>query len=142
MARAMPQAGQGSGEPVAQRARLPQTGVNSPYDTKALFKLNNSPDRLSEDIAAAFADAITAGATPAAATRAAFSAWYRSPWRLERYRAAAVGSHLDRLDDAKAIPTVARLPPDHFDRMCLMPDGSNYGCHLTEEIEIRDVARR
>jgi hypothetical protein len=42
----MPQAGQGSGKPVAQRARLPQTGVNSPYDTKALFKLKNSPDRL------------------------------------------------------------------------------------------------
>jgi len=95
-----------------------------------------------EDIAAAFADAITAGATPVSATRAAFSAWYRSPWRLERYRAAATGSHLDRLDAEKAIATAARLPPDHFDRMCLMPDGSNYDCHLTEEIEMRDGTRR
>ena len=96
----------------------------------------------SEDIAAAFVDAITAGATPAGATRTAFSAWYRSSWRLERYRTAAAGSHLDRLDAEKAIPTAARLPPDHFDNICLMPDGSNYGCHLTEEIEMRGETSR
>jgi hypothetical protein len=96
----------------------------------------------SEDIAAAFAEAITAGATPAGATRAAFSAWYRSEWRLERYRAAAAANHLDRLDAEKAIATAERLPPDHFDRMCLMPDGSNYGCHLTEEIEAGDSTVR
>ncbi|MEF2549332.1 hypothetical protein VQ045_19500, partial [Aurantimonas sp. E1-2-R+4] len=34
-------------EPVAQRARIPQTGVYPPNAAKALFKLNNFPDRLS-----------------------------------------------------------------------------------------------
>ncbi|MEF2549559.1 hypothetical protein VQ045_20800, partial [Aurantimonas sp. E1-2-R+4] len=33
-------------EPVAQRARIPQTGVYPPNAAKALFKLNNFPDRL------------------------------------------------------------------------------------------------
>jgi hypothetical protein len=95
-----------------------------------------------EDIAAAFADAVTAGATPAGATRAAFSAWYGSPWRLERYGAAAAASHLDRLDETKAFPSAAALPRDYFDRMCLMPDGGNYGCHLTEEIAVKNGTRR
>ena len=33
-------------EPVAQRARIPQTGIYPPDAAKALFKLNNFPDRL------------------------------------------------------------------------------------------------
>ncbi|HSP24806.1 MAG TPA: DUF6782 family putative metallopeptidase [Saliniramus sp.] len=91
----------------------------------------------SQDIAAAFEEAVAAGATPAGATRAAFTAWYGSSWRRERYRAAAVTHHLDHLDEAKAIPSSAELPPSHFDGLCRMPDGSNYGCHLTREIGVK-----
>jgi len=87
-----------------------------------------------DDIALAFEAAIDAGATPAGATRAAFSAWYDSRWRLERYAAAAAANHLDRLDKEKAVPSAEKLPPDYFEHMCLMPDGGNYDCHLTEEI--------
>jgi hypothetical protein len=46
VAGSMPQVGQGLREPVAQRTRLPQTGVYPPHAAKTLFKLNNFPDRL------------------------------------------------------------------------------------------------
>lgn len=46
MAGAMPQAGKGLREPVAQRACFPQTRVYPPYAAKALFKMKNFPDRL------------------------------------------------------------------------------------------------
>jgi len=42
----MPQAGKGLREPFAQRARLSQTRVYPPHAAKALFKMNNFPDRL------------------------------------------------------------------------------------------------
>ena len=46
MAGAMLQVGQGRRDPVAQRARLPQTGVYPPHAAKALFKMNSFLDRL------------------------------------------------------------------------------------------------
>ena len=46
MAGAMPQAGKGLREPVAQCARLPQTGVDTTHAAKALFKPNDFADLL------------------------------------------------------------------------------------------------
>ena len=48
MAGAMPQAGKGLREPVAQRACFSQTRVYPPHAAKALFKMKNFPDRLKE----------------------------------------------------------------------------------------------
>jgi hypothetical protein len=42
----MLQVSQGRRDPVAQRARLPQTGVYPPYAAKALFKMNSFLARL------------------------------------------------------------------------------------------------
>jgi hypothetical protein len=80
------------------------------------------------DMAAPFEAAIVAGAGQAAATRAAFSAWYRSRWRVESYFTAGAGAYLDQLDETHAIQSYQELPPDHFDRLCLMPNGGNYAC--------------
>ncbi len=87
-----------------------------------------------DDIARAFAQAMAGGADRPAATLAAFSAWYRSEWRLARYRDAAATGFLDQLDESHAIPRDNRLPDDHFETLCLLPGGGNYGCHLTPEI--------
>jgi hypothetical protein len=42
--------------------------------------------------------------------------------------------YLDTLERAHRPEPSASLPPRFFDTLCLLPDGSNYGCHLTAEI--------
>ncbi len=91
------------------------------------------------DIAEAFAAAIGKGEDTSTATRAAFSAWYASPWRRERYFLAAASAYLDRLDETHAIRGYAMLPDGHFDRLCRLPDGSEYGCTGTAEIADRRI---
>jgi hypothetical protein len=68
------------------------------------------------------------------ATRAAFARWYDSDWRRESYYLSACGQYLDQLDETHAIEGRDRLPADFFDTLCLLPDGTNYGCHLTDAI--------
>lgn len=87
-----------------------------------------------EDIAAAFAAALDAVDDPAPATRAAFAAWYASDWRREMYYRSACGQYLDQLDDAHGVVRYDALPAGYLDDLCLLPDGTNYGCHLTDEI--------
>jgi hypothetical protein len=87
-----------------------------------------------EDIAAAFAAALEAGDDVALATRAAFSAWYHSEWRRETYYYSTCDHYLDRLDAEHAVPRYGTLPADYFDELCLLPDGTNYGCQRTDEI--------
>ncbi len=93
-----------------------------------------------EDIAPAFAAAFDQGGDLAFATRVAFAQWYASDWRRETYYASACSSFLDQIDASKAIRSYIPLPAGHFDELCRLPDGSNYGCHLTDEIA--DFPRR
>lgn len=86
------------------------------------------------DIPEAFAAAIAAGADPAAATRAAFRTWYASDWRRQRYYYATGSRYLDAIEAAHRDEPAARLPPDRFDALCLMPGGGSYGCETTGEI--------
>jgi hypothetical protein len=86
------------------------------------------------DIPEAFAATMAAGGDLATATRAAFSTWYASDWRRQRYYYAAGARYLDALEGAHRDEPVARLPPDRFDGLCLMPGGDSYGCETTEEI--------
>jgi hypothetical protein len=80
------------------------------------------------DMAAPFEAAMVAGAGQAAATRAAFSAWYQSQWRVESYFTAAAGAYLDQLDESRIVQRYGALPKGHFDRLCLMPNGGDYAC--------------
>jgi hypothetical protein len=87
------------------------------------------------DVAAPFEAAMLAGAGQAAATRAAFSAWYQSPWRVENYFTAATGAYLDQLDESRSVQSYRELPKSHFDRLCLMPNGGDYACRPPDWIE-------
>lgn len=91
-----------------------------------------------EDIPPAFAAEIDATGDPARATLAAFSAWYASEWRREKYYLSACGRYLDLLDDTHSVETYGSLPEGYFDTLCLLPDGSSYGCENTEEIRSGD----
>jgi hypothetical protein len=86
------------------------------------------------DLGGAFATAMVAEGDAAAATRATFAAWYASDWRRERYYLTSCTRYLETLERSWRIESYASLPPEHFDDLCLMPDGTNYGCHETAEI--------
>lgn len=86
-----------------------------------------------EDLATAFA-AAASGGDDAAGARAAFARWYASDWRREKYYLSACGAWLDQLDAAHAIVRYDPLPEGYFDGFCVLPEGGDYGCHLTEEI--------
>jgi hypothetical protein len=80
------------------------------------------------DMAAPFEAAMLAGAGQIAATRAAFSAWYHSRWRVEAYFTASAGAYLDQLDETRSVQSYRELPQSHFNRLCLMPNGGDYAC--------------
>ncbi len=103
-------------------------------DGRSLWEAAQSLEHY-EDLARIFAEARAEG--DVAATRATFAGWYASQWRREKYYLAACASYLDQRDALHARASYAQLPPDHFDRLCTMPGGENYGCHLTEEIARR-----
>jgi hypothetical protein len=88
-----------------------------------------------EDIADAIERAAAAGAAPADIILAGFTAWYASSWRIEQYYRGAAANYLDRLDESKAVRRYARFSSNRFDDLCRMPDGSNYGCQATAEIQ-------
>ena len=94
-----------------------------------------------EDIVKAFDESMRSGASTLEAMRKAFTAWYASPWRRAVYFEAAAMRYLDKRDSNHAIPTDKRLPHDHFDQLCRLPDGTNYGCQFTSEISSKVTGR-
>ncbi|WP_275099134.1 DUF6782 family putative metallopeptidase [Sedimenticola hydrogenitrophicus] len=80
------------------------------------------------DIARAFESEIGKSGDELAAMRAAFRQWYTSPWRTTGYYRNAVSGYLDMLDESHLIEQYRRLPGNFFDRLCVLPDGRNYGC--------------
>ena len=91
-----------------------------------------------EDMAEAFEEMMRTGAPPTEAMRHTFTVWYRSPWRREAYFQTSGMRYLDQREEKHAIPASKQLPDDHFDQLCRMPDGTNYGCHKTKEIADRN----
>jgi Putative metallopeptidase family (DUF6782) len=86
------------------------------------------------DIPEAFAAALDGGGDLTTATRTAFEAWYASDWRRESYYLSACSHVLDLLDETHSVESYARLPADHFDTLCRLPDGTDYGCTAAPEI--------
>ena len=80
------------------------------------------------DIAAAFEATIIATADPAAATAAAFDAWYASDVRRERYYVSTCMAYLDRLESRKILAGTAPLSADFLTHVCNLPDRTSYPC--------------
>jgi len=87
------------------------------------------------DISEAFEKEMLASSSEVKATRAAFSQWYKSEWRLNCYFKNTCSIYLDLLDDTKYIQKYSKLPEDYFDELCTLPSGRNYYCHTTDEIQ-------
>lgn len=87
------------------------------------------------DIPRAFARVMREANSEALALTEAFRQWYRSDWRTQSYYRGCAMGYLDLLDATKQIPRYGQLPDGFFDELCLLPDGTNYACHQTEEIK-------
>lgn len=84
------------------------------------------------DVGASFERAIAEGAEPEIAVAVAFDRWFASPWRVETYRLSACSAYLDRLDASKQLRSYDLLPPDYFETLCKLPDGTPYRCEAPE----------
>ena len=80
------------------------------------------------DIAAAFAEGMEEGGTPARAASRAFAAWYGSQDRQEAYFLSSCMAYLDRSDRQHALPSYDEVAPEYFEALCRMPDGAAYPC--------------
>jgi len=89
------------------------------------------------DIAQVYGREMLAGATEHRAARAAFVQWYRSSWRRDNYHNGCCMGYLDMLDESNRVEQYTELPGSYLDQLCELPDGSNYGCHETQEIRAR-----
>ena len=108
--------------------RMKLRGLGGPWQTFVGLPLY-------ADIARAFAREMNASEDESSAAQAAFRQWYRSRWRIENYRNSCYMGYLDLLDETKRLPQYTLLPDNFFDELCIFPDGRNYGCHLTPEIQ-------
>ncbi len=80
------------------------------------------------DIPAAYATERAASGSAARAMGAAFSQWYESDWRRDRYYLATCSDYLDRVDRTHRLPSYDLLDSDFYVELCVMPDGSIYDC--------------
>lgn len=108
--------------------RLKENGY--PQTWAQLFELSQY-----SDIYSAFRTEIESSKDELKATRAAFIQWYKSKWRTVNYYRSSLGGYHDMLDDTNLIQRYDKLPENYFNNLCTLPDGENYGCHLTEEIK-------
>lgn len=107
--------------------RMKQRGDDEPW--QALLRLPHYAD-----IAWTFAEKAQTTGDEKQGMMAAFSQWYRSQWRLENYHNTCYMGYLDLQDETKRSPRYDLLPAHFFDSLCVLPDGTNYGCHLAPEI--------
>ncbi|MCK5662839.1 MAG: hypothetical protein KAI17_05095 [Thiotrichaceae bacterium] len=108
--------------------RLKQKGYPEAWDK--LFELSRY-----SDIYKSFKAEILSSGDELKASRAAFIQWYKSDWRTTSYSRNSIGGYFDMLDDTNLIQRYDKLPEDYFNDLCILPDGRNYGCHLTDEIK-------
>ena len=107
--------------------RLKEMGF--PQVWKKLFDLPHY-----SDIYEAFREEMENSHNELTAARMAFIQWYQSDWRKTSYSRNSLSGYYDMLDDTKLIQRYDKLPTEYFDNLCILPDGRNYGCHLTSEI--------
>ena len=84
------------------------------------------------DIAARFAETMTASGNMKMAVISAFRQWYVSPTRRATYYASSCGQYLDRQDANHALPRYEPIPDGFFDRLCKLPDGTDYDCTVPD----------
>lgn len=80
------------------------------------------------DIAQAFEAEIRKTNDPAAATAAAFDAWYGSDSRRERYYVSTCMAYLDRQESEGSFAGTAPLSADFLSHICSLPDRTSYPC--------------
>ncbi len=80
------------------------------------------------DIAARFAEEIGAGGDAAAALTAAFTQWYASETRVERYYVASCSDYLDRQDKSHALPSYSQLSAGFYTDLCVLRELEGYAC--------------
>lgn len=84
------------------------------------------------DIAEAYAvERVASGSVPRALGRA-FSQWYESEWRLDRYYLTSCSDYLDRMDAAHSLPSYQQLDAEFYALLCRLPDGTPYDCVAPE----------
>lgn len=86
------------------------------------------------DISDSFEEEMVESGNELDAAKAAFSQWYKSEWRVECYFKSTCSVYLDLLDETKKIRKYSKFPEHYFDKLCTLPSGKNYDCHLTNEI--------
>lgn len=82
----------------------------------------------SADIAEEFATTVSATGDLAAATSAAFTAWYDAPERVERYYVDICETYLSRQETLKSLSGTRPFDPGLLTEICLLPDGNSYPC--------------
>lgn len=87
------------------------------------------------DIAEEFEKEIQNSGDELKAANAAFVQWYKSEWRIDKYYKCSYSWYVDELDQTKIIQKYQKLPENYFSKLCILPCGNNYGCHLTDEIK-------
>ena len=80
------------------------------------------------DIAAVFADTMSATSDVAQATAAAFAAWYTSDARRERYYISTCEAYLSQLEAKKRLPGKLAFDPLTLAGVCRLPSGESYPC--------------
>ncbi len=80
------------------------------------------------DIASAYAARREDGGTAVASALAAFEQWYASAWRLMNYYHATCSDYLDMLDATKHFEGTLTLDPERLRGLCLLANGTDYGC--------------
>ena len=87
------------------------------------------------DIAEEFEKEMQSSGDEMQAARAAFVQWYYSGWRVDKYYKNSYSWYVDMLDETKILQKYQKLPDNFFSKLCMLPCGKNYGCHMTDEIE-------
>jgi hypothetical protein len=80
------------------------------------------------DITGAFATVMLETQEVAAASEAAFEAWYANEERVERYYLSSCSAYLDELDATHQLPRYGALDPDFYASLCVLPDGTSFAC--------------
>ncbi len=93
------------------------------------------------DIATAYAEIRQEGGTVAESTLGAFEQWYGSEWRRENYYHAICSDYLDELDLTKRLAGTRALDPDRLRGLCLLADGTDYGCADSPQIALHPPKR-
>ena len=86
------------------------------------------------DILLAYAEERDRSGSVPLALSAAFSRWYASDWRIERYYVSSCSDYLDRADESHRLPSYDRLTEAFYTGLCLLPDGAAYPCEPPDNL--------